>query len=174
MCTKAEVISIHIVRKPKAVEEPCNCVTIRNNFGIDGDYRSGKYQDGQITLVEAEVMDEASRRLGYEIAGGASRRQIMVKGISLNRLVGYRLRLGAIVVKGEALCKPCNNMEQRIGAGAKRAMDGRGGIRCRVIKGGRLQVGDKVSIDDSSWFFERILLRFPQKWIFFVLRMFQS
>jgi MOSC domain-containing protein YiiM len=171
MCVTAEVVSIHIVRKRKSTEEPCNCVTIRTNFGIEGDYRSGKYIDGQVTLVEAEAMDEASRRLGYEISGGASRRQIMVKGISLNQLIGYRLRLGPIVVEGEALCRPCNKMEQRIGAGAKEALDGKGGIRCRVIKGGSLQVGDNVTIEDSSWVYFRKFLRFPRKCIFFAMKM---
>ena len=63
----AEVVSIHIVREKKAPTEPCNYVTIRTNFGIEGDYRSGKYQTGQITLIESEVMDTASRELGYEI-----------------------------------------------------------------------------------------------------------
>jgi len=63
----AEVVSIHIVREKKAPAESCNHITIRTNFGIEGDYRSGKYQTGQITLIESEVMDTASRELGYEI-----------------------------------------------------------------------------------------------------------
>ncbi|MCP5004749.1 MAG: MOSC domain-containing protein [Planctomycetes bacterium] len=170
----AEVVSIHIVRKRKLTQELCNSVSVRANFGIEGDYRSGRYQDGQITLVEAEAMDEASRRLGYAISGGASRRQIMVRGVSLNQLVGYRLRLGYIVVEGEALCRPCNNMEKRIGVGAKEAMNGRGGIRCRVIRGGSLRVGDRVTIEDSFWTFYGKLLRLPRKCIFFTLRMFQG
>ncbi|GJQ57967.1 MAG: MOSC domain-containing protein [Candidatus Scalindua sp. AMX11] len=169
----AEVVSIHIVKKQKSTVEPCNLVTVRANFGIEGDYRSGKYQDGQITLVEAEAMDKASRRLGYEISAGASRRQIMVKGISLNRLIGHRLRLGSVLLEGEALCKPCSNMDQRIGAGAKEAMNGKGGIRCRVIRGGRLRVGDSVTIEDSSLVFFRKLLRFPRKGIYSAMRIFQ-
>ncbi|MDR4504788.1 MAG: hypothetical protein MRK01_08390 [Candidatus Scalindua sp.] len=173
MSKTAEVVSIHIVRKRTLAEEPCNYVAVRPNFGIEGDYRSGKYQGSQVTLVEAETMDEASRRLGYKISGGASRRQIMVKGISLNQLTGCRLRLGSIVVEGDALCKPCNNMDWRIGSGAKEAMDGKGGIRCRVIKGGRLRVGDRVTIEDSSWIFHRKFLRFPRKCIFFVMRLYQ-
>ncbi|MDP6433333.1 MAG: hypothetical protein QGI15_03315, partial [Candidatus Scalindua sp.] len=66
---------------------------VRTNFGIEGDYRSGKYQIGQITLVEAEIMDTVSSELGYNIPAGASRRQIMVGGITLNDLIGQNLRL---------------------------------------------------------------------------------
>ena len=53
----AEIISIHIVRGENAPTESCNQVVVRTNFGIEGDHRSGKYQIGQITLVEAEIMD---------------------------------------------------------------------------------------------------------------------
>jgi len=166
----AEVIAIHVVRKRGAREKPCNYVTIRTNFGIEGDYRSGKYQTGQITLIEAETMDTVSRKLGYKIPYGKSRRQIMVRGISLHEVTGYRLRLGSVTVEVEEECKPCNNMETRIGAGAKIAMEGKGGIRCRVIKGGKLHVGDTITIEDGSWSWFRLLLRLPRKYFFYVMR----
>lgn len=146
----AEIISIHIVRKQNAATESCNHVTVRANFGIEGDYRSGKYQIGQITLVEAEVMDTVSRELGYEIPAGASRRQIMVRGIALDELIGRNLRLGEVLVRVEEKCNPCDNMEKKIGPGAKVAMNGKGGMRCRVIEGGELRVGDKIAVEDSG------------------------
>jgi MOSC domain-containing protein YiiM len=147
----AEVISIHIVRKQNAPTESCSQVMVRTNFGIEGDYRSGKYQIGQITLVEAEIMDTVSRELGYNIPVGASRRQIMVGGITLNDLIGQNLSLGPVLVRVEDKCNPCNNMEKRIGLGAKNAMNGRGGIRCRIIGGGELRVGDKITVEDSGF-----------------------
>ncbi len=141
----AEIISIHVVRKRNAAAEPCNHVTVRSNFGIVGDYRSEKFQIGQITLIEAEIIGAMSRKLGYEIPAGSSRRQIMVKGINLNELVGQNLRLGQILVRVEDKCNPCNNMEKKIGPGAKNAMNDKGGIRCRIIEGGELHVGDKIT-----------------------------
>ncbi len=141
----AEIISIHVVRKRNAAAEPCNHVTVRSNFGIVGDYRSDKFQIGQITLVEAEIIDTMSHKLGYDIPDGASRRQIMVKGIMLNELIGRNLRMGQILVRVETKCNPCNNMEKKIGPGAKNAMDDKGGIRCRIIEGGELHVGDKIT-----------------------------
>lgn len=145
-----EIVSIHIVRKSKDPAETCDQVVVRKNFGIEEDYRSGKYQTGQITLIEAEVMDMVSNKLGYEIASGASRRQIVVNGVSLNELIGQRLRLGDILVQVEERCKPCDNMEKSIGRGAKEAMDGRGGVRCRVIRGGILHVSDKVMVESTG------------------------
>ena len=141
----AEIISIHVVRKRNAAAEPCNHVTVRSNFGIVGDYRSDKFQIGQITLVEAEIIDAMSRKLGYNILDGASRRQIMVKGITLNELIGRNLRMGQILVRVEDKCNPCKNMETKIGPGDKDAMNDKGGIRCRIIEGGELHVGDKIT-----------------------------
>jgi len=167
----AEIVSIHIVRKPDAPTESCNQVMVRTNFGIEGDYRSGKYQIGQITLVEAEIMDTVSRELGYEIPAGASRRQIMVRGITLNELIGQNLRLGAVLVRVEDKCNPCNNMEKRIGHGAKDAMNGKGGIRCRVIDGGKFQVGDKITVEDSGCSYYAKLSSFCFKLISYLIRL---
>ena len=144
----AEIISIHIVRKKGASAEFCDHVTVRSNFGIVGDYRSEKFQIGQITLIETETIETISCKLGYDIPAGASRRQIMVKGTKLNGLVGRYLRLGQILVRAEDKCRPCNNMENRIGTGAKNAMNDRGGIRCRIIKGGNLYIGDKITVEN--------------------------
>ena len=141
----AEIVSIHIVRKRNAVAESCNQVIVRSNFGITEDYRSEKFNIGQITLIETETIDTMSRELGYEIPAGSSRRQIIVKGIELNQLIGRNLRMGQILVRVEDKCNPCNNMERKIGPGAKDAMNNKGGIRCRIIVGGELHVGDKIT-----------------------------
>ncbi len=161
----AEIISIHIVRKRNTAAESCNHVTVRSNFGIVGDYRSEKFQIGQITLVEAEIIDAMSRALGYDIPDGASRRQIMVKGIKLNELIGRNLRIGQILVRVEDKCNPCNNMEKKIGPGAKDAMDDKGGIRCRIIEGGVLRVGDKITVENPSCSYYARLISFCFKLI---------
>ncbi len=146
----AEIITIHIVRKRNAVVEPYNYVTVRSNFGIVGDHRSDTFQIGQITIVEAEIIDAMSLKLGYDVPTGSSRRQIMVKGIRLNELIGQNLRLGQILVRVEDKCSPCNNMEKKIVPGAKNAMEDKGGVRCRVIAGGDLHIGDKITVETAS------------------------
>lgn len=146
----AEIISIHIVRKRNGAAEPCNHAYVRSNFGIIGDYRSEKFQTRQITLIETETIEAMSRELGYDIPAGASRRQILVKDINLDELVNQNLRLGQIIVRVEDKCNPCNNIERKIGPGAKKAMNGKGGICCRIIEGGEIYVGDKITVEDPS------------------------
>jgi len=147
----AEIVSIHIVRERNAVAESCNQVIVRSNFGITEDYRSEKFNIGQITLIETETIDTMSRELGYEIPAGSSRRQIMVKGIELNELIGRNLRIGQILVRVEDKCNPCKNMEKKIGPGAEDAMNNKGGIRCRIIGGGELHVGDKITVENPRY-----------------------
>mgnify|MGYP000356750362 CR=1 FL=1 len=167
----AEIVSIHIVRRKNAAAESCNHVIVRSNFGIVGDYRSDKFQIGQITLVEAEIIDVMSRTLGYDIPDGASRRQIMVKGIKLNELIGRNLRIGQILVRVEDKCNPCNNMEKKIGPGAKEAMNGKGGIRCRVIKGGELHVGSKITVEKPRYPYYARLSSFCFKLISYLIKL---
>jgi MOSC domain-containing protein YiiM len=167
----AEIISIHVVRKRNAAAESCNHVTVRSNFGITGDYRSEKFQIGQITLIEAETIDAMSRKLGYDIPSGSSRRQIIVKGIKLNELIGRNLRMGQILVRVEDKCNPCKNMETKIGPGAEEAMNDNGGIHCRIIKGGELRVGDKITVESPRCPYYARLSSFCFKFISYLKRL---
>jgi len=167
----AEIISIHVVRRRNATAEQRSHVTVRSNFGIAGDYRSEKFNIGQITLVEAEIIDAMSRKLGYDIPAGSSRRQIMVKGITLNELIGKNLRMGQILVRVEDKCNPCNNMEKRIGPGARDAMNDKGGIRCRIIEGGELHVGDKITVETPRCHYSARLSNFCFKFISYLKRL---
>ena len=167
----AEITSIHIVRKRNTAAESCNHVIVRSNFGIAGDYRSDKFQIGQITLIEAEAIDTMVRKLGYDIPVGASRRQIIVKDIELNELIGQNLRIGQILVRVEDKCNPCKNMETKIGPGAKDAMNDKGGIRCRIIKGGELYVSDKITVEIPRCPFYARLSSFCFKFISYLKRL---
>jgi MOSC domain-containing protein YiiM len=129
---------------------------VRTNFGLEGDWRSRWNRPGQLTLIEAETLEEVGRLLGSPVSPGASRRQIVVRSVRLNELIGQRIRLGSLRLFVETPCTPCSRMETTIGAGAKTSLEGRGGVRCHVLFGGELCVGDSL-IEDP--FQEEILRR---------------
>ncbi len=95
----------------------------------------------------------------------------MVRGIMVNELIGQNLCLGPVLVRVEDKCNPCNNMEKRIGSGAKDAMNDRGGIRCRIIEGGELRVGDKITIEDSDCTYYAKLSSFCFKIISYLIKL---
>jgi MOSC domain-containing protein YiiM len=143
------VVSIHRVSKKGGAAESLQDAHFIPNFGLEGDWRSRKGRGRQITLVEAEALEKVAQTLKLKhIPDGASRRQVVVRGISLNDTAGKRLRVGPLLIEVHDLCDPCSNMETMIGRGAKKAMDGIGGICAKVIEGGVLRPGDAISPAD--------------------------
>jgi MOSC domain-containing protein YiiM len=139
-----EVVSIHIVRQREGAAEVVEQATAQTNYGLEGDWRSRRNRAGQVTLIEAEVLEEVGRLLGSHVPSGASRRQVVVRGVRLNELLGQRIRIGGVRLFVETACDPCARMEQTIGSGAQEALEGRGGVRCFVLAGGELCVGDLI------------------------------
>lgn len=143
----ASVLSVHRVAVKNGPTEKLDTAFFVANFGLEGDWRSRKNRGRQITLIEAEALEEVARILKLSaIPAGASRRQVLVRGIDLNTTVGKTLRVGPLLIKVEALCDPCRKMESMVGSGAHRAMENRGGVCARVLKGGILRPGDTVEI----------------------------
>ena len=143
------VVSIHRVSEKDGAAQALSEANYIANFGLEGDWRSRKGRGRQITLVEAESLEKVAKTLKMkQVPDGASRRQVVVRGISLNDTVGKRLKVGPLLIEVHDLCDPCSNMESKIGRGAMKAMDGIGGICAKVIEGGVLRPGDAVSVLD--------------------------
>jgi MOSC domain-containing protein YiiM len=140
-----EVLSIHLVRQPHGTAEAVESVLAQTNYGLEGDWRSRRNRAGQVTMIEAEVLDEVGQLRGSAVLPGTSRRQIVVRGLNLNELIGQRIRVGGVRLFVETPCDPCQRMEETIGEGARRALEGRGGVRCFVLAGGEIRVGDPIS-----------------------------
>jgi len=143
----AEVVSIHIVSERNGPAQALAEAEVVTDFGIAGDWRSHHRNSRQLTLIEEEGLLATAGRLGLAVSPGSSRRQVVVRGVSLNATVGKTLRLAEVVVAVTDLCDPCENMERTIGPGARLAMAARGGVCARVIQGGTLRVGDQVVIE---------------------------
>lgn len=98
-----------------------------------------------LTIVEAEVLED----VGLDFA--ESRRNIVVRGASLNDLVGRRFRIGSVELHARRLCEPCRHLEKLTEReGLMRSLAGRGGIRVDVVSDGEIAVGDGlVEIPDA-------------------------
>ena len=111
--------------------------------GIRGDrffdYREN-YQ-GQITFFAHEVFEDVCHTLG---AGAKSpsvtRRNVITEGMDLNSLIGKTFTLQGVEFSGVCECKPCYWMDGAIAPGAEKALQGRGGLRARILTDGKLHV----------------------------------
>jgi len=147
----SRVVSIHLVTQRDGPATALDVAQFVADYGLTGDFRSRKGRGRQITIVEAEALEQVAARLGIEaVPPGASRRQVVVRGVDLNATIGKRLRVGDVLVGVEAPCDPCSNMEVKIGPGARQAMFNRGGVCGRVLEGGAIHPEDVVIVVDEN------------------------
>ena len=129
-------------------------VMARPGIGLDGDrYTTGTgFWSGDtkvsrdLTLIEAEVVDDLERDLGAPVDAGALRRNVVTRGIRLNELVGVRFRVGGVLAEGTSLCEPCVHLERVVGRPLLRPLVHRGGLRATVLTVGEIARGDTIAV----------------------------
>lgn len=108
-------------------------------FDFKEDYK------GQITFFSREVFDDVCRSLGDVTASpGVARRNAITRGIDLNELIGRQFALQGIKFEGICECKPCYWMNIAIAPGAEAALQGRGGLRARILSSGTLRTSRTI------------------------------
>jgi len=71
----------------------------------------------------------------------------LIEGIDLVESKGKTLHIAGIILEITGETKPCERMEeQHVGLLEALKPEWRGGVTCKVIKGGRLRIGDPVSL----------------------------
>lgn len=121
--------------------------------GLEGDryyYKTGTYSWGegngrQLTIMEAEVITEVNAEVPF--TAEECRRNIVSRGLVLNPLVGFRVRIGRdCVIDVTRLCHPCNYLQSLLGRPVLKPLVNKGGLRCDVLEGGVVKVGDKIEV----------------------------
>jgi MOSC domain-containing protein YiiM len=97
---------------------------------------------GQVTFFSADVFDEVCQRLGVSgKAAGVTRRNLITRGVDLNVLIGKQFAVQGVLFEGVSECAPCHWMDDAIAPGAESALQGRGGLRARILSDGKLRTG---------------------------------
>ena len=108
-----------------------------------GTFSNPRGRGYDLTLVEAEALEELSAK-GVELAPVEARRNLVVRGIALDDLIGRRFRVGEVECFGQRRCEPCSHLERLTRPGILRGLVHRGGLRADVLSSGRIRVGDRV------------------------------
>ena len=98
-----------------------------------------------LTLVEAEALEDL-RSGGVELAPAEARRNLVVRDVELDALIGQRFRVGEAECFGQRRCEPCAHLERLTRPGVLSGLVHRGGLRADVISGGEIRVGDRVEV----------------------------
>lgn len=143
---------ISIRPERSAPVQPVEQVTVSEQYGLVGDHYRGTNGKRHVTLIQAEHIDAVASFVGLaELDPALLRRNIVVSGLNLLALKGKHFKLGnEVTLEYTGECHPCSQMEAALGEGGYNAMRGHGGITARVIQGGEVRVGDKVSLVTSA------------------------
>lgn len=109
--------------------------------GIRGDrfFDFKENYKGQITFFASEVFDKLCSELEVsDIESGALRRNVITAGIDLNSFIGQTFEIQGVRFEGTTECAPCYWMDQAIVSGAEKWLQGRGGLRARILTDGIL------------------------------------
>lgn len=158
---RGTLLAIHIA--PAASYEmeelaQAHCVAGR---GIEGDryfHGTGTYSPKpdtrEVTLIEQEALDALARN-DPPLQGGPlhlapidHRRNLTVRGVPLNHLVGRRFRVGEVVMRGGRLNFPCKYLEELLGLPVFLPLYNRSGLNCGIERGGIIRPGDTIAMVD--------------------------
>ena len=158
---EGRLLAIHIA--PAASYEmeeltEARCVAGR---GIEGDrYFAGtgtyspKPDVREVTLIEQEALDALARNDpplqdgSLRLAPGDHRRNLTVRGVPLNHLVGRRFRVGEVILRGGRLNFPCKYLEELLGLPVYLPLYNRSGLNCGIERGGTIRPGDTIVLVD--------------------------
>jgi len=120
-------------------------------FDGTGTY-SPKPDTREVTLIEQEALDALARN-DPPLQGGPirldpadHRRNLTVRGVPLNHLVGRRFRVGAVILRGGRLNFPCKYLEELLGLPVYLPLYNRSGLNCGIEVGGIIRPGDVIEL----------------------------
>jgi MOSC domain-containing protein YiiM len=142
-----ELIWIGLRPVKKAEVKVVPYATVSTEAGLEGDHYHGNSGERHVTLIQAEHLDATASMLNKEkIDPKLTRRNLVIKGINILSFKDHRFQIGdQVVLEMTGLCHPCSRMEENLGYGGYNAIRGHAGITARVIQGGIIKTGDKVT-----------------------------
>jgi hypothetical protein len=152
-----QLLHIHIARSASAAMEELSEAALVAGKGIEGDryyYGTGTYSKKpdvrEVTLIEIEALEALARndppvQTGPILLKASDhRRNLTVRGVYLNHLVGKRFKVGSVVLHGGRLNFPCKYLERLVGAPVYLPLYNRSGLNCTIELGGLIRRGDPI------------------------------
>ncbi len=140
----------HIFTADRTASEMISHISIEaiQGVGLAGDRYAIESTDtdneSQLTLIEAEHIESFTAETKLTLPMEAPRRNLVTTGIALNELCGRKFRIGDVLIEGIELCEPCASLARRTYPEVLRFFVHKGGLRARILQGGKIQVGDSI------------------------------
>ena len=145
----AAVLEIGITEKNHQDIKKMESIEVVASKGIIGDryFQDFNGDTEQITIIESENIDYYNSTFNTKYNYLDFRRNIVTKDIKLNDLVGKIIQVGKIKLKVNDLCRPCKELQVKLGQNnIIKEFLRRGGLRCEILTSGTINVGDEIKI----------------------------
>ena len=147
----SEVLKLGVTENSNQKIKEVKTINVLANKGIIGDRHFQEINDpyNQISLIESESIDNYNIKFGLNISYIDFRRNVITKGVRLNDLVGKKLKVGAVVLLGIDLCRPCKHLSENLNQNniIKEFLKN-GGLRCQILSSAKINVGDQIQLID--------------------------
>jgi MOSC domain-containing protein YiiM len=153
------VASLHLhPPEPGAPLQAVDSIELIEGKGIVGEPRyfdrksrtTGEPSKRQVSLIEREQIAEHATALGIQgIEPGAVRSNVETAGINLVALVGREIEIGGAVLAIYEPRDPCEQMDAVCRGLRELMMNDRQGVLARVIRSGKVSVGDAIKARSS-------------------------
>lgn len=142
-----QVLDIAFRTKPRAPMQTKSQAMVTRVAGIDGDAR-GKPGKRQVTLLSFEQWQQACNELNTSSPWTIRRANLLIDNVTFDpSFVGKQVKIGQLILLVTGETDPCPKMDAQFQGLTKALEPGwRGGVCCKVLADGRVQVGDKLVI----------------------------
>tara|TARA_B100001123_G_C14644027_1_gene762946 strand:- start:101 stop:544 length:444 start_codon:yes stop_codon:yes gene_type:complete len=145
----SEVFKIGITKNTNDEILEVNEIKLLAGKGIIGDrhFNENNQDRNQLTLIESENIDYYNDKFNLKIPYINFRRNIVTKGIKLNNLIGKKLMVGKLEIKGIDLCRPCKSLQENLSQhNIIKEFLRKGGLRCQILNSENIKIGDQIKV----------------------------
>ena len=142
---EGKVISVNISETKGVVKNPIESGEFKENHGLVGDAHSGNWHR-QVSLLALESIEKMNKAGAKDLTPGKFAENLTTEGIVLYELpVGTKVQIGETLHEVTQIGKECHKgcaIKQLVGD----CVMTREGIFTKVLKGGIIKVGDKITV----------------------------
>ena len=145
----SKVFKIGIAKNNNQEIQEVKEINLSVGKGIIGDRYFHEHNESrkQLTLIESENIDYYNEKFNLKIPYLNFRRNIVTRGIKLNDLFDKELLINQTKIKGIDLCRPCKELQEKLGIdNFIKEFLRKGGLRCEILTSASIKVRDDIRI----------------------------
>jgi len=123
-------------------------IDVNLESGLANDYQGQKKPHAQVSILSEKMWLKACEEVNTHLDWIERRANLLVDDMDFSSaLIGQQIQVGSILLEVTAETDPCARMDE-LQLGLKKALtpDWRGGVRCKVLRAGTIQLKDKVHL----------------------------